>query len=150
VRGPGFRGGRQVGATVNLADITATIRRAAGVTRSHGADGLPLQDVLADPDSFARRPVEIEGSSALYPHQDTLPSDPIGRFYSGAVWGPYSYVQYQTGDREFYDRSTDPWQLDNTYSSHPAPGSPQALLQEWYADHVNCRGAACNDPIPEP
>jgi N-acetylglucosamine-6-sulfatase len=148
VRGPGFRGGVESDETVSLADVTATIRRAAGVTLPHGADGLPLQDVLADPTSFARRPVEIEGSTALYPHRDLLPTDPIGRFYTGAVWGPYTYVQYQTGDREFYDRTTDPWQMDNSYSAHPAPGSPQAVLQRWYDEHVDCREAACNDRVP--
>jgi N-acetylglucosamine-6-sulfatase len=150
VRGPGFLGGGVADSTVSLADVTATIRRAAGVTRAHGADGLPLQDVLSDPESFARRPIEIEGSLALYPHADTLETDPIGRFYSGAVWGQYSFVTYQTGDHEFYDRGTDPWQLVNSYSDHPAPGSPQALLQEWYATHVDCQGAACNDRIPGP
>jgi N-acetylglucosamine-6-sulfatase len=150
VRGPGFRGGGQADQTVSLADVTATIRRAAGVTRAHGADGLPLQDVMADPLSFTRRPVEIEGSLALYPHRSTLSTDPIGRFYTGAVWGPYSFVRYQTGDAEFYDRTSDPWQLNNTYSAHPTPGSPQALLEAWYAAHVDCRGSACNDRIPEP
>jgi arylsulfatase A-like enzyme len=148
VRGPGFRGGGEAGATVSLADVTATVRRSAGVRRAHAADGVPLQDVLADPDSYARRPVEIEGSDALYPHRGELPTDPIGRFYTGAVWGPYTYVQYQTGDREFYDRSTDPWQLDNGYADHAAPGSPQALLQQWYDAHVDCRGKACNDRLP--
>jgi N-acetylglucosamine-6-sulfatase len=150
VRGPGFRGGVRAEQTVSLADVTATIRRAAGVTRSHGADGLPLQDVLANPEAFASRPVEIEGSQAQYPQQGDLPTDPIGRFYSGAVWGPYSFVSYRTGDHEFYDRSTDPWQLDNAYSADPMPGSPQALLQAWYAAHVDCQGAACNDPVPAP
>ena len=150
VRGPGFRGGREADATVSLADVTATIRRIAGVTHTHGGDGLPLQDVLADPTSFARRPVEIEGSLALYPGRSTLTTDAIGRFYTGAVWGPYTYVRYQTGDQEFYDRTTDPWQLTNTYVPDPAPGSPQALLEHWYQTHVNCRGSACNDRIPQP
>jgi arylsulfatase A-like enzyme len=150
VRGPGFRGGVQADQTVSLADLTATIRRAAGVTRSHGADGLPLQDVLTDPESFALRPVEIEGSLALYPHRADLPTDPIGRFYSGAIWGQYSFVRYETGDQEFYDRGADPWQLDNAFSEVPTPGSPQARLQEWYAAHVDCRGSACNDPVPVP
>jgi arylsulfatase A-like enzyme len=150
LRGPGFRGGSVVDATVNLADVTATVRRAAGVSRAHGADGVALQDVLADPQQYARRPVEIEGSIALYPGRSTLPTDPIGRFYSGAVWGPYSYVTYQTGDHEFYDRTLDPWQLTNTYSPDPDPGSPQALLQQWYAGHVDCRGSACNEPVPIP
>jgi N-acetylglucosamine-6-sulfatase len=150
VRGPGFRGGTRADQTVSLADLTASIRSAAGVTRPHGADGLPLQDLLASPASFDRRPVEIEGSLALYPGRAGLSTDPIGRFYTGAVWGPYSYISYETGDHEFYDRTTDPWQLDNEYSAHPEPGSPQALLQEWYAAHVDCKGAACNDPLPEP
>jgi len=149
VRGPGFVGGVQAGGTVSLADVTATIRRAAGVTRAHGADGLPLQDVLKDPTAFVRRPVEIEGSVQAFPHRENLDTDAIGRFYTGAVWGPYTLVEYHTGDREFYDRSTDPWQLDNSYSLHPTPGSPQALLEKWYDAHVNCRGAACNDPVPE-
>jgi hypothetical protein len=106
--------------------------------------------VLAVPDAYSRRPVEIEGSKALYPNRPALSTDPIGRFYTGAVWGPYSFVSYQTGDHEFYDRSTDPWQLHNVYSAHPDPGSPQALLQQWYAAHVDCRGSACNDPLPGP
>ena len=148
--GAGLRvGACEAGATVSLADVTATIRRAAGVTRAHGADGLPLQDVLTDPTAFVRRPVEIEGSVQAFPHRENLDTDAIGRFYTGAVWGPYTLVEYQTGDREFYDRSTDPWQLDNSYSLHPTPGSPQALLEKWYDAHVNCRGAACNDPVPE-
>jgi N-acetylglucosamine-6-sulfatase len=150
VRGPGFRGGLQADQTVSLADLTATIRRSAGVSRPHGADGVALQDVLADPETFARRPVEIEGSKALYPNRQSLSTDPIGRFYSGAVWGPYTLIHYQTGDQEFYDRTTDPWQLDSSFSPHPAPGSPQALLEEWYAAHVDCAGSACNDPVPGP
>ena len=64
------------------------------------------------------------------------------------VWGPYSLVHYQTGDWEFYDRTVDPWQLENAYVQQPAPGSPQALLETWYDDHVDCRGAACNDRLP--
>jgi arylsulfatase A-like enzyme len=150
LRGPGFRGGGRIDATVSLADLTATVRRAAGVTRAHGADGIPLQDVVADPASFSNRPVEIEGSVAAYPHGDQLPTDPIGRFYSGAVWGPYSFVRYQSGDLEFYDRTTDPWQLDNSYTPHPPPGSPQALLEAWYDAHVDCRGPSCNDRVPAP
>ena len=150
VRGPGFRGGLEYDETVSLADLTATVRRAAGVARLHGADGLPLQDVLADPLSFARRPVEIEGSLALIPHRSTLPTDSIGRFYTGVVWGPYSLVHYETGDWEFYDRTLDPWQLENSYSTHPTPGGPQALLEQWYDAHVDCRRADCNDPVPQP
>ncbi len=149
-RGPGFAGGVEAEATVSLADVTATIRRAAGVARAHGADGVPLQDVLAQPTSFARRPIEIEGSVEAFPHARSLGTDAIGRFYTGAVWGPYSLVRYETGDREFYDRLTDPWQLDSSYSTHPPPGSPQALLEEWYDAHVDCRGAACNDRLPAP
>jgi N-acetylglucosamine-6-sulfatase len=150
VRGPGFAGGGEADQTVSLADVTATIRGIAGVTRPHGADGVPLQDVLADPTSFDRRPVEIEGSRAAYPARSTLETDPIGRFYSGAVWGPYSFIRYQTGDHEFYDRTVDPWQLDSSYTAHPEPGSPQALLREWYEAHVDCQGPACNDRIPRP
>lgn len=148
VRGPGFRGGSRVGQTVSLADVTATIRTIAGDTATHGADGVPLEDVLAEPRSFDRRPVEIEGSTALYPKRTTLPTDSIGRFYTGAVWGPYTLVHYETGDWEFYDRRVDPWQLRNSYTEHPEAGSPQALLQRWYAGHVDCRGSRCNDLLP--
>ena len=86
----------------------------------------------------------------MYPKPATLPTDAIGRFYSGAVWGPYSLVHYGTGDREFYDRSVDPWQMSNSYTKDPAAGSPQALLQRWYAEHVDCRGSDCNDLLPTP
>jgi N-acetylglucosamine-6-sulfatase len=148
VRGPGFRGGTKATQTVSLADLTATFRDLAGDTTPHGADGLSLRDVLAEPASFDRRPIEIEGSVALYPRRKFLPTDAIGRFYSGVVWGPYSLVHYKTGDWEFYDRTVDPWQLENAYVEHPASGSPQVRLEDWYADHVDCRGAACNDRLP--
>jgi arylsulfatase A-like enzyme len=147
VRGPGFRGGERVGATVSLADITATILRLAGATGTHDGDGVPLQDVMADPESFGRRPIEIEGSAAQYPGRGGLPTDEIGRFYSGAVWGPYSLVHYETGDWEFYDRRADPWQLRNSYEEEPTPGSVQDLLQHWYAAHVDCQGSDCNQRI---
>jgi arylsulfatase A-like enzyme len=147
VRGPGFRGGEQIGATVSLADITATILRLAGDTETHDGDGVPLQDVMADPESFGRRPIEIEGSTAQYPGRDELPTDAIGRFYSGAVWGPYSVVHYETGDSEFYDRRPDPWQLRNSYVEKPLRGSPQDLLQDWYAAHVDCQGSECNQLV---
>jgi arylsulfatase A-like enzyme len=148
--GPGFRGGLRIGATVSLADLTATVLRIAGDPQSHGGDGVPLQDVVADPTSFGRRPIEIEGSAAQYPRKALLPTDGIGRFYSGAVWGAYSLVHYETGDWEFYDRNADPWQLRSTYEEDPPPGSPQALLQEWYAEHVDCAGHACNERLPGP
>ncbi|MBO0846531.1 MAG: hypothetical protein J2P22_14060, partial [Nocardioides sp.] len=150
VRGPGFRGGGSAHQTVSLADVTATIRRIGGVTRSHGADGVPLEQVRAHPTSFGRRPVEIEGSVSGYPHWTTMPTDRIGRFYEGAVWGPYSLVHWETGDWEFYNRKKDPWQMRNSYSTHPRPGSPQALLQAWFRHHVDCRGPACNDLITRP
>jgi arylsulfatase A-like enzyme len=150
VTGPAFRGGTSVDPTVSLADVTATILRSAGIAGRHGGDGVPLQRVVADPASFERRPIEIEGSAAEYAGGGTIPTDPIGRFYTGAVWGPYSLVHYRTGDWEFYDRSVDPWQLANSYVAHPAPGSPQALLEDWYVHHVDCRGFACNDRIPQP
>ena len=124
IRGPGFGGGRRADQTVSLADLTATFRRLAGVKRSHGADGVPLQEVLAQPASFARRPIEIEGSTAQYPDMDSLGTDSIGRFYSGVVWGPYSLVHYQTGDWEFYDRTVDPWQMNNSYTQRSRAGQP--------------------------
>jgi N-acetylglucosamine-6-sulfatase len=150
VRGPGFLGGARVGSTVSLADVTAMILRSAGVSGTHDGDGVPLQDVLADQESFGRRPVEIEGSAAQYPLRTTLPTDPLGRFYTGAVWGSYSLVHYETGDWEFYDRGIDPWQLRNSYTEHPTRGSPQALLQEWYDEHVDCAGSACSELLPTP
>jgi arylsulfatase A-like enzyme len=150
MRGPGFLGGARVGSTVSLADVTATILRSAGASDTHGGDGVPLQDVLADQVSFGRRPVEIEGSAAQYPLRTTLPTDPLGRFYTGAVWGPYSLVHYETGDWEFYDRDIDPWQLQNSYVEHPTRGSPQDLLHQWYDEHVDCVGSACNDRLPPP
>ena len=148
VRGPGFRGGSRVGQTVSLADVSATIRTIAGDTATHRADGVPLQDVRADPRSFDRRPIEIEGSTALYPEPMTLPTDSIGRFYSGAVWGPYTLVHYKTGAWEFYDRTVDPWQMHSSYTQHPHAGSPQALLRRWYLAHVDCRESQCNDLLP--
>jgi len=53
----------------------------------------------------------------------------------------YTYVEYETSEREFYDRRRDPYQLLNLVSRM----SPQLLSQQSarLATLATCAGASC-------
>jgi hypothetical protein len=52
----------------------------------------------------------------------------------------YLYAEYDTGEREYYDLRTDPYENDNSYSSLSA--DQQQHLHEQLAALANCRGTA--------
>ncbi len=156
VAGPGFPAGTRSGTLVGLQDIPFTAMRAAGITDRHGADGVPLQRILARPDDHRRRAMVVEGSSGGYGGGWRDHHDAIGRFYRGAITRALTYVEYADGaegytggSREFYDRATDGrWELANRIS-HPDYAPQRSRLVTWFRDHLDCRGTACNQPLPE-
>ena len=51
------------------------------------------------------------------------------------------YVEYVTGEREWYDLRTDPYQLDNAYDR--LPEWQRLELSQWLGELSNCSGASC-------
>jgi N-acetylglucosamine-6-sulfatase len=153
IRGPGFVRGGSVSQPVSLADVTASIAFAAGVTPSYPLDGIPLQPLDNHPDQYADRPILVEGSVSEYPKAPRLRTDADNRFYLGAVTQDQMYVQYYRGraepnrEEEFYDHVVDPWELRNGWAETP-PAADALRLRSWALSHSECAGGACNDALP--
>jgi N-acetylglucosamine-6-sulfatase len=134
VRGPGLAAGRRVSQLTANVDYASTIAELAGVRPASFVDGRSLVPLLRTgaastwrnalllehhPTVGADRnrvsgPVNatVEPADAF----DTLATDErIGSFRGLRTADGFTYVEYDSGDRELYDLAADPFQLDNLY-----------------------------------
>jgi N-acetylglucosamine-6-sulfatase len=146
VVGPGVPAGRTVGKLAENIDLRPTFSRLAGakVPRKR-VDGHNLVPLLHAKHLHGWR------TATLIEHHgpDDNPSDPD--FQPVASGNPTSYeairkpnavyVEYRNGDREYYDLSTDPYELDNTYADLGA--SQQANLHQTLTQLEGCNGPGC-------
>lgn len=148
IAGPGFTPGTTVEAPVALTDVTATILDIAGARSGLTADGLSTMDMDTDLTLGQDRPIGLEGGVAGFPNSTGLPVDDRNRFYWGARWGNFKYVEYATGEKEFYNLRADPYELINRYRTESNATVTQQRLTAWVQTHKDCVGNACNDPLP--
>jgi len=85
-------------------DIPATFADFAGITPPDRVDGLSLVDLLEDPGSPWRDEILVEVHNHPYSEK---------RNFQALYTSQYTYVEYVTGDRELYDLTVDPDQLEN-------------------------------------
>lgn len=144
--GPGIarRTAGEVAQNVDLAPTFADLAHAAPLAR---VDGHTLAPVLTgqDPPGWRR--------AALVEHHgpNTAPDDPdrtTGRSaanppsYTAIHTGTATYTEYATGEREYHDTATDPFQRDNTVAT--LPPDRVAALHATLVALQNCHGtAAC-------
>jgi arylsulfatase A-like enzyme len=139
VRGPGVRPGmtvRELTATVDLAQTFAALAGAKTPSFAEGRSLVPLLGGRRPPDW--RRNVLVEffrGPDAGPPVPGQVPP------YRALRTRRYIYVEYSTGERQFYDLATDPFQLRNVVDDVP----PEVLgpLRQRLAEMAACSGAAC-------
>jgi arylsulfatase A-like enzyme len=150
IAGPGgFPPGTVVRGPVSLVDIPRTIADIAGAHPGLKQDGISLAHAASAKTVRANRVIPIEGGRWDFPRWRRQPTDALGHFYWGARWSHYIYVQYATGEREFYDLAKDPFELSNSYR-HSAPSSSvQARLARWVSAHKNCAAADCRAPLTQ-
>jgi N-acetylglucosamine-6-sulfatase len=71
--------------------------------------------------------------------------------YHGLRTSRYLYVEYETGERELYDVTADPYELSNL-ASETSEASTVAQLHAVLAQLENCKGSACRKaesaPVP--
>jgi N-acetylglucosamine-6-sulfatase len=124
VTGPGVPAGGTVQAPVQNIDLRPTFAQLAGAGVRDDLDGVSATHLLHGDTSAAQREVALiehqyPASSANDPdRQDESQGTPPT--YTAIRTAEETYVEYATGEREYYDRRTDPHQLDNSYSSLPA------------------------------
>lgn len=154
VAGPGIAPGRQIPAIAQNVDLAPTFVDAARAGPLPNADGRSLMPVLtgATPPDWRQ--------AALVEHRgpNTAPRDPDrarGRAaanppsYTAVRTATGTYTEYATGEREWHDRATDPFERTNTVAA--LPPDRLAALRAAVAALSTCRGtAACTTAARTP
>lgn len=138
VAGPGFDTGQTRDQKVSLADIAPTVAAEAHVAPGLVQDGVPLTTIAADPQAADKRTILLEGG----PNR----REPR-RWYTGIHTNRYVYVEYSTThEKELYDLTTDPQQLDNL--AVLSPGGPvEHKLARALATLRTCAGPVCREGV---
>ena len=139
VVGPGVPAGRSIERLAGMIDLYPTLLDLAGVSAASFApesDGRSLVPLLraADPSTVPWRDailIEHFGGGAPY----------RVRSYSGIRTENETYVEYATGEVEYYDLRTDPFQMQNTATAL-SPARRKELARRVQA-FVQCEGSSC-------
>lgn len=143
VRGPGFNPGATVSSPVAHLDLAATFVELAGAEPGLVLDGIPLQNIVADPTGFADRALLLESppdGTNIIPHFD-------GVRVPGYTYADYGVDGSGTPVRELYDLEADPYQLENKANDPAYQATMEALAG--IADRLEtCTGPACHVDAP--
>lgn len=144
VVGPGAQPGAQVDALAQNIDLAPTFAQIAGLAPPDRVDGRSLLPWITG------QPVADWRGSVLVEHHHPAPSagdpDQAGRMSGNppdynALRGPdWVYVEYGTGEVEYHDLTTDPWELKNTISELSA--TRRAALHRALVAVTRCAGQA--------
>jgi arylsulfatase A-like enzyme len=119
IRAPGIAP-RQDAHLVELVDLAPTIAHYAKITMPHPANGMDLAPLLENPGTAWRSDVLLEVIARVQPPTTEA-------LFSAIRTDRYVYVELTTGERELYDLSVDPYQLDNL-AADPAQAALMATL----------------------
>ncbi|MDO8214110.1 sulfatase [Conexibacter sp. CPCC 206217] len=146
VAGPGVPVGTTVDDVTENVDLCPTFSELGGVPSPASVDGRSLVPFLQGQPAPAdwRQAALIEHRGAVTsPEDPDFPERGSGNppTYEALRTKDKLYVEYADGERELYDRSVDPDELDNL-----ADELPDAELEQWTADLDAlraCSGIAC-------
>jgi N-acetylglucosamine-6-sulfatase len=145
VVGPGIKPGSVSSDLAENVDLAPTFEQLAGRTPPPRVDGRSLARILhgRTPDVW-RDAVLIEHHHPPTPtgdpdHQSAPSGNPPS--YEALRTSQYLYVEYVTGEREFYDLQSDPSEIDNRYDE--LDGDARAILHGRLIGLENCRGPSC-------
>jgi hypothetical protein len=125
VRGPGIRRGTRVGNLVANTDLAPTILDATDATPGRAMDGRSLLPLIDDSVLEWGRDMLLETGA-----------------YSAIRTYRYVYVEYRNGDKELYDLTRDPHQLQNLRGNDSYRGIFNALAGR-LASLRACRALGC-------
>jgi arylsulfatase A-like enzyme len=175
IRGPGIKKGVSTGQIAGNIDITPTILELAGVKPDKSVDGTSLVPFFRDPDLRTRRPFlfesfvetndvnanggeQAEPAPAYTPGPAARPSARASRGatasivappkdYEGIRLGPYKYIEWPNGEKELYDITKDPNELNNIVKV--ANFFPiRAYLHAQLVRLETCVGRTCRESAP--
>ena len=116
ISGPGVKEPASVNHLLAHIDLCPTILDLAECPKPDFLDGKSFVELIHDPDSHEqdtwRSPVVLENWQVKRNRAEFLPGT-----YSALRYHDQLYIEWATGDREFYDLSQDPYELENAYDS---------------------------------
>jgi N-acetylglucosamine-6-sulfatase len=132
VRGPSVSRGIVSDELAANIDLAPTIAGWSGVQPPGYVDGRSLVPILEGTATSLRQRLLFELSLSY-------------RHYSGVrTAGGETYVEYESGKREYYNLATDPWQVD---SAHAAPENAERIseLSALLSNLKGCAAATCRE-----
>jgi arylsulfatase A-like enzyme len=171
IRGPGIKAGTATGELAANTDIAPTILELAGVTPDKSVDGTSLIPFLRDPSLRTRRgilfesfvetnDVEANGEPTAQKVVTELQRRRPGsggeakasivappKDYEGIRLGPYKYIEWPDGEKELYDITKDPNELNNIVRD-PNYFPIRAFLHAQLIRLEACVGRACREAAP--
>jgi N-acetylglucosamine-6-sulfatase len=144
VAGPGVVH-RTIPQTVQNIDVAPTFADLAHAPPPPIADGRSLVPLLAGadpPDWRTAALVEHHGPNLAPGDPDRTPGRSAANppSYAAVATGTVTYTEYVTGEKEYHDTATDPYQRDNTVAT--VPPARLAALHATLTALQNCHGAA--------
>jgi len=133
VRGPGFPVGVTRDQLAAHIDLAPTFMDAANTQAGLEVDGTSLLPLAADPAVAMGRSLIVEAGPRAV-------GEPM--FYTGVRTGQWLYVEYDTGEVEFYNQVNDPYQLQSLHAD-PAYDAQRMELAANLAMLRNCAGVEC-------
>lgn len=119
ISGPGIPANTNSDEMAGNIDIAPTISDLAGAASADFVDGISLKETLFNPagtPQASRQAILLEHYSGEAPesleeaeYRVSIPG------YFGVRTRDFTYVEYSTGEREYYDLRSDPFQLNNSY-----------------------------------
>lgn len=158
VRGPGIAAGSSVDALTANVDFAPTFAQLAGAAAPDFVDGRSLVPLLhGQRPAQWRQVVLLEHGSGNYTASEgsgvSEPGDVDGELleappFAGLRTSRRSYVEYDAGERELYDLTVDPDEMDNVYAA--ATVSRKAALAAKLAALKSAHGQALRDEEATP
>ncbi|MEO8500090.1 MAG: sulfatase [Vicinamibacteria bacterium] len=138
VRGPGVPEGVTVNRVAGLVDLAPTLLDLAGASPS----------VLDESDGRSMVPLLHSTDATKVPWRESILIEHFGggapfrvKSYSGIRSEKDVYVEYVTGEKEYYDLTKDPYQMDSKATT--LPPSMLAKLSARVSAMKDCAAAAC-------
>jgi N-acetylglucosamine-6-sulfatase len=167
IRGPGIKPGTFTGELAANIDIAPTILELAGVKADKSIDGTSLVPFMRDPSLRTRRPILfesfVETNDVEANGEPSGPPVPAARTsrrgagasiiappkdYEGIRLGPYKYIEWPDGEKELYDITKDPYELNNMVKI-PNFFPIRAFLHAQLVRLENCVGRGCREVAPK-
>lgn len=169
IRGPGIKPGTATGELAANIDIAPTILELAGASATKSIDGRSLVPYMKDPALRSRRPILfesfVETADVEANGQPTAPAERARpkagassdasasivappKDYLGIRLGPYKYIEWPSGEKELYDITKDPYELNNIVRVRNL--SPiRAFLHAQLVRLEACVGKRCQETTPK-